>query len=80
MKVEFKVTADTNTGDLAITCPEVFESKNTGWGSEVRTNYSDAYKQIVINILSSPIRARFLNLAKATEEELERAEAFEEDK
>lgn len=80
MKVEFKVTADTNTGEVTITCPDVFESKNTGWGSEVRTNYSNAFKQIAINILSSPIRARFMNLAKDTEEELRKAETFGEDK
>jgi len=82
MKVEFKVTADLDAGELRITCPDVFESIDNGYGPEIRTNYPEEFKQRILRnrLLRSPIRARFMNLAKFTKEELERAEAFGEDK
>lgn len=82
MKVEFIVVADLDTGELKITCPDIFESTNSGWGPKISTSYSDVYRQKIYTrgLLHSPIRAKFMNLAKLTKEELERAEAFEEDK
>lgn len=81
MKVEFKVTADLDTGELRIICPDVFESTDTGWGPVIKTNYSDVYRQkIYTRRLLLSLRAIFMNLAKLTKEELKRAEAFGEDK
>jgi len=74
MKVEFTVTADLENGEFIVTCPEVFELKNKGWGTEVRSNYSAEFKNAIAYRCSGALRAKFMGLAKLAKEELAKAE------
>lgn len=72
MKVEFTVTADLDTGELTIGCPEVFKLTNNGWGSEMQSDCSAKYQENVVALLGPAVRARFMNVAKFTKAEVQK--------
>lgn len=80
MKIEFKVTADLEIGKLSISCADVFNATSNGWGHAISTNYGEEYEDAIYKLLSTPVRFRFMQIAKLTKAEFERAEVFGEDK